>query len=378
MKAALCLPGALLFAASVAQAGSLVPIGGGLDPDNRAIHEKIIELAGDDPLICVFGTASSKAEQKGAAAVERFRGYGAEARYVDITEANFEISNRDPQVIEQIGSCSGFFFIGGDQSRITKAIRDSPAHDALMARFEAGAVVAGSSAGAAMMSEIMISGGKSIDSLAGGDDPVETELGLGFVGGLVIDQHFLAYGRLGRLLRVTAESGTPLGVGVDENTAIVIPDSGPWEVIGESSVAILEVPVGTAPDAIEEVKLSLLSNRDRFDPASGRITIHPGRENTAEAGYYYEGGLISTTDIFGRDAVYDLVTRLVDSPEREAVGFAFRGSLDWEFDSGGLRLRFAKGEETAGYWGKKAGGARYAVVRVTLSVEPVKVGVKTK
>lgn len=375
MRAALSLAGTLICAVSTADAGSLVAIGGGLDRDNRPIYEKIVALAGDEPLICVFGTASSRAEQKAGRAVQDFERYGAEAVAVDLTEANHRSNNRDPQVLAQIEACNGFFFAGGDQSRLTKALLASPAHAAIRARFDAGAVVAGSSAGAAMMSEIMISGGDSLDSLAGGYDPVDTEPGLGFIGGVVIDQHFLEKGRLGRLLRVTAESGTPLGLGVDEDTAIVIPEDGPWEVIGKSSVVVLEVPEGTELQAIENVNLSLLSNRDRYDPRSGAFIVHASRESTAEAGPYYGEGLIATSDIFAPGALYDLITTLVDSPEDHAVGFAFHVSTDGSFTSDGVRLRFEKGRDTAGYWGRRTGGARYAAIRVKLSVEPIEVRV---
>ena len=376
------LAGAAILAASVADAGSLVAIGGALDRDNRAIYEKIVALAGDEPLICVFGTASSRAERKAGRAVRDFRRYGAEAVAVDITEANHRRSNRDPRILAQIEGCSGFFFTGGDQSRLTGALLDSPAHAAIRARFDAGAVVAGSSAGAAMMSEIMIGGGDSLDSLVGGYDPVETEPGLGFVGGVVIDQHFLAKGRLGRLLRVTVESGTPLGLGIDENTAVVIPETGPWEVVGESSVVVLEVPEGmepenTAPEAIEAVDFSLLSNRDRYDPKSRAFIVYAGRENTAEAGPYYGEGMIATSDIFAPGALYDLVTTLVDSPEDRAIGFAFHIGSDGSFSSDGVRLRFEKGRGTAGYWGERTGGAGYTAIRVKLSVEPIEGRVTT-
>ncbi len=369
--------GAWLLPAA-ANAGALVPIGGGLDPDNEAIYKKIIELAGGEPRICVFGTASSKPAKNGGYMVEDFQKYGAAAAYVDITEENYEANNRDPKIVDLVAGCNGFFFIGGDQRRITKTIKDSPVHAALKERFAAGAVVAGTSAGAAMMSAIMINGGKSIDSLAGGDDPVATEPGLGFIDGLIMDQHFLNYGRLGRLLQVTAETGTPLGVGVDEDTALVIPESGPWQVLGESSVVILELPDSAGPGAIKDVKLSILSNQDSYDPASGEIKVHEGRENTAEVGFYNEAGLIATTDIFGKDAVYEIVTYLSDSPEEKARGFAFRGSAEQDFKSDGVRLTFSKAEDSAGFWGKKAGGARYSVVRMRVAVEPVEVSVTSK
>ncbi len=361
-----------------AGAGTLVPIGGGLKPENEAIYNKIIELAGSDPSICVFGTASSSPAKNGGYIVEDFQKYGAASDYIDITEENFETSNADPKNVALVKQCNGFFFIGGDQRRITKALLDSPVNEALMEAFSAGAVVAGTSAGAAMMSSIMINGGKSIDSLTGGEDPVATEPGLGFIDNVIVDQHFLKYGRLGRLLKVSAETGTRLSVGVDENTALVIPEEGPWQVVGESSVVFLQMPEGAKPGAISDVKLSILSNQDSYHPATGTFTVHDGREDTAKVGFYNKAGLISTTDIFGKDAVYEIVTYLADSPEEKASGFAFLGSGDKNFSSDGVRVTFEKAPDTAGYWGRGAGGARYSVVHMRVAVEPIKVSVTPK
>ncbi|HIP79414.1 MAG TPA: cyanophycinase [Kiloniellaceae bacterium] len=363
---------------AMAQAGTLIPIGGGLAPDNEAIYRAIIAEAGTEPHICVFGTASSKPAENGGYMVEDFQKYGARAEYVDITEENFETTNKSAAALDAVARCTGFFFIGGDQRRITKAILGSPVHDAMKARFADGAVVAGTSAGAAMMSEIMINGGRSIDSLTGGDDPVATEPGLGFADNVIIDQHFLKYGRLGRLLQVSAETGTRLAIGVDEDTALVMTDDGPWQVIGESSVVFLQIPETAKPGAISDVRLSILSNQDSYDPAAGGFSIHEGREDTAKVGYYNEAGPITSTDIFGKDAVLDIVTYLSDSPEVEATGFAFLGSADKDFKSDGVRLTFTKAEDTSGFWGKGAGGARYSVVNMRVAVEPIEVSVSSQ
>jgi cyanophycinase len=363
--------GLLICMACMAQAGTLVAIGGALEPENEVIYQAIIDDAATlgEPLICVLGTASSDPQESADSYITDFESYGASAIYVDITEENAATSASDPAVVEQLSECNGYFFVGGDQRRITAAFlpegSSTPALDAIRSQFDAGAVVSGTSAGLAMMSETMISGGSSIDSLLGGEDAVTLEPGLGFITNAIVDQHFLADGRFGRLYTALQETGIGLGVGVDENTALHVDAEGMWRVLGESSIAILE--------PIEDgAFISLLSEGDSFNPASGEATIIVEREDIADLGPYYEAGEIFAVDVFAPNVLTNLLTQLVDSPETSASGLGFAGNGNNVFISEGVRVRFAKTDETAGYWGR-VDGADYSLVRVKMTTEPIKV-----
>lgn len=361
-----------------ASAGTLVVIGGALEPTNAAIYREVVRGAGEDP-ICVLGTASEDPEASAAGYVKDFRGYGARAQAVAITADNAARSTKDPRVVAQLGACGGYFFVGGDQSRITEAFldgtRDTPALAVLRDRFEAGAVVAGTSAGAAMMSRTMITGGSSLDTLTNGKDAVTLAPGLGLADDVVFDQHFLERGRFGRLLGALEEAELTLGAGVGEDTALVVPEAGPWRVVGSGHVGVLEVPEPAPLARPQGVELSLLAHGDRFNPESGRFTVLKAREDVESVGYYYEAGDIFAVDAFGPGVLVDLAERLVDSPETEASALAFAGHAAPSFTSQGVRLTLRKTPRTVGYWGRLEVGEEYSVVRLRLSTSPVRVQV---
>ena len=336
----------------------------------------VIQLAEDDATFCVFGTASADPGGSAEAYVSDFGRYGARAVVVDITVDNAQTSTSDEEVLAAIRDCGGFFFTGGDQRRITEAWSGTPALAALRERFGAGVPVAGTSAGLAVMSETMISGGESIDTLLAGPNPVTLEPGLGFVGDVILDQHSLERGRFGRLLGALAETGLRLGVGVGENTALVIPEAGPWQVVGEGHAVILELPETAegATDTFADVEVSLISSGDTFDPETGAFRILAGR-SAEEVGSYYDPGAIFAADIFGPDVLQGVLERLIDSPETSASGLGFLGSDEASFTSRGLRLVFSKGDETRGYWGR-VDGADYSIVRVEMRANPIEVTVR--
>ncbi|CAN5875800.1 hypothetical protein BH24DEI2_BH24DEI2_21010 [soil metagenome] len=365
--------------ASWVHAGPLVAIGGGLTPENEAVYRTIIELAGTDPTLCIFGTASSDPQDSAEAYVADFATYGATAEVVDITTENAATSTRDDAVVAAIRGCDGYFFTGGDQRRITEALldngEDTPALTALRERFAAGAPVVGTSAGLAAMSDPMISGGVSVDTLLSGPDPVTLEPGLGFTD-VLLDQHSVERGRFGRLLGALFDSNSTLGVGVSEDTAVVIPETGPWRVIGAGYVVVLEVPVDSTLETPKGVEMSLISSGDTFDPETSTFNILEGR-SADEVGTYYDPGTIFAVDIFGPEVVGDVLKRLIDSPEMQASGLGFLGSNEASFSADGVRLVFEKTERTQGYWGR-VDGEDYSVVRVGVRLEPVEVSVSPR
>ena len=130
------------------------------------------------------------------------------------------------------------FFTGGDQLRITSMIGGTPIYNAIKELCDNGGLIAGTSAGASVMSDTMIVQGEDDES------PHKCTLkmspGLGLVNNIIIDQHFAQRGRIGRLLTAIAQNPEVLGIGIDEDTAIIVSDKGVAEVIGSGAVYFVD------------------------------------------------------------------------------------------------------------------------------------------
>jgi cyanophycinase len=174
--------------------------------------------------------------------------------------------------LEAIEKATGVFFTGGNQARITSILKDTEIDRLLHKRLSEGAVIGGTSAGAAMMPDVMIVEGDSETNPR--LEIVEMEPGMAFLPGVVIDQHFLQRGRIGRLLSAVSQQPVVLGFGIDENTAIVV-NNNQFEVIGEGVVTVVDVSEITHTNlgqilkdedlAICGAKLHILPHGYRFD-----------------------------------------------------------------------------------------------------------------
>lgn len=321
-------------------AGRLVIVGGALDRENTAIYQAVLEGRSGDGPICVIPTASSVPAESMASAVEVLSGYGGEGSAKGVllsTEAPERA--RDPQVASELEGCSGFYFTGGSQSRILDVFLPAgdttEAYRAVWSRWQAGAVVAGSSAGAAMMSRVMISGGGSDEAMMHGvtwgpeADGVQLQPGMGFFEP-ILDQHFLARGRIGRLIVAVLDGDTPpVGLGIDENTALVV-DGGAAEVVGASGVIVVDGRESrpTQPDGAGQVMLRLAGAGDVLDLQTLRVTR--GEEKTPLL--RGPGGTEPPDAPFDRWAFLHLIQGLASSPDEEAT-----------FDLDGARLRIREG-----------------------------------
>jgi cyanophycinase len=167
---------------------------------------------------------------------------------------------------------AGIFFTGGDQLRISSQIGDTPIERLVRELHARGGLVAGTSAGAAAMSETMLVKGTSQESHRIGD--LHMAPGLGFVPDVIIDQHFAERGRIGRLLGAVAQNPRVLGIGIDEDTAVVLERSR-FRVIGAGAVYVVDgsrVTHSNIAEASPErtlsmhgVQLHVLSSGDWFD-----------------------------------------------------------------------------------------------------------------
>lgn len=212
--------------------GALVVCGGGGLPD--AVRDRFVELAGgSEARILVVPTASkSDANIKGAKGeklLEPWRARGAAS--VELLHTRSRERANDPEFAGRIDQATGVWFGGGDQSRVVDAYHGTAVEDALRRLLERGGVIGGTSAGAAIMSRVMITGGTDKETVGVGT-------GFGFLPGVVVDQHALMRSRVNRLLGVLDDHPDLTGIAIDEATALVIAN-GRWRVMGRSYVVIV-------------------------------------------------------------------------------------------------------------------------------------------
>jgi cyanophycinase len=222
---------------STATQGALVIIGGAEDRDGDCtILRAFLRLAGGRAArIVILTAATSEPQEAGETYIDLFGRLGsASVIAVDTRSPN---DANHVNAVRALGQATGIFFTGGDQSRIVERIQGTLLEDAIRMRHAEGAVIAGTSAGAAIMPEVMILRGDSETSPRG--DAVTLGVGLGFVSGILVDQHFAQRGRLGRLLTALLLKPTTIGVGVDENTALIV-QGDEFEVLGEGAVTVVD------------------------------------------------------------------------------------------------------------------------------------------
>jgi cyanophycinase len=223
--------------------GILFIIGGGDRPES--MMRRFVDLAGrfGGGKVVVFPMASSEPAETGAGLVAEFKGLGArEAEYFILTREQ-ALAEENERVLDGAG---GVFFSGGDQSLQMAVLGGTPIHRRLLELYQEGCVMGGTSAGAAVMSEVMITGeerrkveeGHAFETLEAGN--IVTRAGLGFLQTAIIDQHFVTRKRHNRLISLVAEHPRLLGVGVDEETAILVGPDGIFEVLGNRSVIVYD------------------------------------------------------------------------------------------------------------------------------------------
>ncbi|MEK9518707.1 hypothetical protein EAO70_09905 [Streptomyces sp. adm13(2018)] len=299
-------PPAQASPAASRHAGSLVLVGGGLKDDNSEVYGEIIKRAGGSQARIGVITAASVPESQdpdagdpdrcsnsacnGASYANLFKRHGAaDAQWIPIDLDHLENADAD-SVVAQVNAMTGFFFGGGDQYRYVTTLlngdrhKDSRVLAAIRAKLARGAVVAGSSAGAQIVSgPDMVTGGESYEGLRDGSSPGyfddATRLGylprggFGFLRSGLIDTHTGAYGREGRALRLAADTHHDRVYALEENTALVVDDPGTTRerlsVLGPNGVAVLDLRraharTTTAGWSLDDARYSYLTHGDRY------------------------------------------------------------------------------------------------------------------
>jgi cyanophycinase len=270
------------FVESARPKGSLVIVGGG--SRSEAMMRRFVELAGGAGCarIAVVPMASSEAEATGTEVAAELDSMGAKSFVFLVDRAKAD----SPAEAGRLESATGIWFTGGDQALLTDAIGGTASLRAMHRRYREGAVVGGTSAGAAIMSDSMITGNQTPpgDTLGyyGDEFPaiarrrIQVVPGLGFLPEAIVDQHFIRRERHNRLLSAVLERPSLIGVGIDESTALEVSPDGTWRVLGESAVVIYDARRAglsgrdTRVLGATDLRVHVLPPGGAFHPSTGR------------------------------------------------------------------------------------------------------------
>lgn len=294
-------------------------IGGRLEADNAAVFGGM--RARCPGRLVVLATASQMPEEVGPDTVADMQRHQIDAELLPLTWDNHVSAAFDPELVARIDSATGVYFTGGDQSHLLQALHtaqgDSPVLAAIRRLGARGGLIAGSSAGAAIMSAESILGGTSLESVVYGiaADPRDPGLllgqGFGFFPYGLVDQHFLQRGRIGRLLVAVAAIGCEFGFGIDENTGFFI-DGTRGCVLGEKGVIVLDARAAAFDIAhrhYDRFRVSYLDAGDGWDFAARAALPQATRKPVRRTRGIHGPGFMQRS-VFGPYAFEELLTRL--------------------------------------------------------------------
>lgn len=272
--------------------GNLIIIGGAEDKEgDKEILKRVCDFINKDIDKILVATIATEYPKE---ALKKYKEVFTKLGVKNIN--GLDINNRnnafDEKNLVHINEAALIFFTGGDQLRITSMVGGTPIYDALKSASKRGCIIVGTSAGASVMSDTMIVQGEDENS------PRKCTLnmapGLGFIKNVMIDQHFDQRGRIGRLLTGIAQNPEVLGVGIDEDTAIIVTDKGVAEVIGSGAVYFVDGSGITYSNVSEQyasevlsmfnVKLHVLKEGNKFNiltkaPFEEDISNHESNKN---------------------------------------------------------------------------------------------------
>jgi cyanophycinase len=258
---------------------TLIVIGGREDKIGDAlILREVARHVGSGKLV-VTDVASSDPEGLFEEYEEVFHKLGMER--VERLEVRSRKAASDAKVLRVLNDANAVFFTGGDQLKITSQIGGTPVYDRIREIYRRGGVVAGTSAGASVVCGTMLTAGSGQTSPRLGES-VQMAPGLGFIRNVIIDQHFAERGRMGRLLAAVAQNPRTLGLGIDENTAVVIDAAESFYVVGAGAVYAVDgryISYSNVTEAaadrtlaVYDLKLHVLTEGDSFDLETRRPT----------------------------------------------------------------------------------------------------------
>lgn len=404
------------FLRAQASEGYLMIVGGALADDNKLVYERMLNTAGgaEKVKIAIIPSASGSPVSSAEAFINACERYGVKRANCsivplateddedtkEVNESTWATNGNETTVVNMIKNADFVWFTGGDQMRTMRVLKpdgiETKAFKALFTVLDKGGIIGGSSAGAAIQSDVMIGGGSSIGSLSlGTTDQYRTQAeeasgillltkGCGFFTDGIIDQHFDRKARLGRLIVANWENREkyPLGFGIDENTGLFVDRKARIvEVVGAAGVSIIDVTQAQSSRSNEgytfnNVEVSLLENGDKLllstmelqpqalkKPASGEDSDNIRQEMLS-------GAMSSFSS-----TVHDLLTySLIDNYTNQKVeNYTFLNQ------NKAFRLVFSKTPNTKGFYtALPDDGDHYTVWRVRCDIEPVSIEIIKK
>ncbi|WP_460220071.1 cyanophycinase [Psychroserpens sp. MEBiC05023] len=276
--------------------GTLIPIGGNEDKglednemytlefiDEGILYHVVREAGGVNSKIVVIPTASSIPEEVGDNYLSAFKTLGCTD--VTVLDIRSKEDSEKQNAIDLIKSADCVMFSGGNQSKITDKIGGTSIHTILSERYknDEGFVIAGTSAGAMAMSNEMIAGGSAAESFIKG--AVAMYKGLSLIPSLIIDTHFIKRGRFGRQSEAIAKHPNLVGLGLAEDTGLIIKNGNDCTIIGSGMVIVFDGSTLThnnedvlkegTPMTMANLTVHVLSNGDKYDIKNRKVTVLP-------------------------------------------------------------------------------------------------------
>lgn len=217
---------------------SLIIIGGAEDKkkDMTILKEVCSQIDSEKDEIVITTVATELPETVGKQYMDIFKSLGM--KKISILDVSSRPDSFNEEKLRMVQNSALIFFTGGDQLRITSILGGTPLYKSFLDKHKEGCIFVGTSAGASVMSDTMVIEGPDEES------PRKCTLkmapGLGLIKDVLIDQHFAQRGRIGRLLVGIAENPQSLGIGIDEDTAIMVSQSGSFSVIGSGAVYVID------------------------------------------------------------------------------------------------------------------------------------------
>lgn len=409
--------GVLLANTALAQQpGKLMIVGGALADDNEAIYLKMIELSGGPGVarVAIVPSASGSPVESARAFADNCIRFGMkpenchtiEVAVMDdestpeVDESKWIANALDTTVAALVGRCNFVWFTGGDQMRTISALvrngKPTPVLNAVKQVLAKGGLIGGSSAGAAIQSDVMIGGGNSLGALTyGTTDRYESHeaqesgalfltKGLGFFPEGIVDQHFDKKGRLGRLMVAVGDhrSTYPLGWGIDENTGLLFDRNlRIIEVVGAGSVTLVDAREATMEKtqigySLKKYKISILEHGDKVLMHPFSLVAATGKKPTRGHEYYNIAQPVQSGVMSGYSATLrDLATiSLIDNKGTERVE-----NLSFSSHETAFKLTLIKLPGSEGYYTSQPDGDdHYTVWQVGCEITPVKVTLTEK
>ncbi len=270
---------------TAASTGTLIIIGGHEDKKGDCLILRAVAAHADRGALVVVTAASNLPDELWGEYEPVFRDLGVhDVRHLHVDTRE---EAHDAERLGVLDDAAVVFFTGGNQLKLTSQLGDTPIYERVRAIYEGGGCVAGTSAGASVVCETMlVTGNSSVSPRV--DDALRMAPGFGFLSGVIVDQHFAERGRVGRLIGAVAQNPRMLGVGIDEDTAIVCDDGRAFTVLGEGGVYVIDGRDVTHSNLVDEardrtlsvfdLRLHLLNTGDTFDFARRTPACHSARK----------------------------------------------------------------------------------------------------